>query len=49
MLLTDSENIRNTVAFPMTGKAEDLMMKAPSSVSEKQLKELGLKIVAVKE
>jgi aspartyl-tRNA synthetase len=42
MLLADEENIREVILFPMTQKAEDLMMKAPSSVDPMQLKELGL-------
>ena len=42
MLLADEPNIREVILFPMTGKAEDLMMGAPSEVSEKQLNELGL-------
>ena len=42
MLLANEENIREITMFPMNQNAQDLMMKAPSSVSEKQLKELGL-------
>ncbi len=44
MLLADEPNIREVILFPMTGKAEDLMMGAPSKVDENQLNELGLKI-----
>ena len=44
MLLADEPNLREIVLFPMTGKAEDLMMGAPSEVNEIQLKELGLNI-----
>ena len=44
MLLADEPNLREIVLFPMTGKAEDLMMGAPSNVSENQLKELGINI-----
>jgi aspartyl-tRNA synthetase len=43
MLLADKENIREITLFPMNQNAQDLMMKAPSEVDEKQLKELGLK------
>ena len=43
MLLAGKENIREVTLFPMNQNAQDLMMKAPSDVSEKQLKELGLK------
>ena len=44
MLLADEPNLREIVLFPMTGKAEDLMMGAPSDVNEIQLKELGINI-----
>ncbi len=43
MLLTGEPNIREVIAFPMTQGAEDLMMGAPSEVSEAQLRELHLK------
>ena len=42
MLLADEPNIREVIVFPMTQKAEDLMMGAPSFVSARQLKELKL-------
>lgn len=43
MLLTDSENIREVIAFPMNQKAEEPMMNSPHPVSEKQLRELHIK------
>ena len=45
MLLAEEKNIREVTMFPMNQNAEDLMMSAPSEVSEKQLKELNLKIL----
>ena len=44
MLLQDEPNIREVIAFPKTGEGKDLMMNSPSKISEKQLKELGIKI-----
>jgi len=44
MLLSDEPNIREVIAFPMNQKAQDLMMKAPCTVTERQLKELHLKV-----
>ena len=44
MLLAGEEAIREVIAFPMNKSAMDLMMGAPSEVSEKQLNELGIKI-----
>ncbi len=44
MLLADEPNIREVIAFPLNQQAQDLMMNAPSEVSEKQLKELNIKI-----
>ena len=43
MLLAKEKNIREVTMFPMNQNAQDLMMNAPSDVSEKQLKELNLK------
>ncbi len=43
MLLAEKENIREVTLFPMNQNAQDLMMQAPSEVSEKQLKELSIK------
>jgi len=44
MLLANEKNIREVTMFPMNQNAEDLMMNAPSEVSDKQLKELGISI-----
>jgi len=43
MLLANEANIREVTMFPMNQNAQDLMMKAPSDVDDKQLKELGIK------
>ena len=43
MLLAGKENIREITLFPMNQNAQDLLMKAPSEVDNKQLKELGIK------
>ncbi len=45
MLLANEKNIREVTMFPMNQNAQDLMMNAPSDVSENQLKELNLKII----
>ena len=42
MQIAEEPNLREVIAFPMTQNALDLMMNAPSMVTEKQLKELGL-------
>lgn len=42
MILCNTDNIRDVIAFPKTQKASDLMMECPSSVAEKQLKELKI-------
>jgi len=44
MLLADEKNIREVTMFPMNQNAQDLMMNAPSKVSEEQLKELNLNL-----
>ena len=43
MLLAGKENIREVTLFPLNQNAQDLMMKAPSEVDDKQLKELSIK------
>jgi aspartyl-tRNA synthetase len=45
MLLAGEKNIREVTMFPLNQNAQDLMMNAPSGVSEKQLKELNIKLV----
>lgn len=44
MILNNTENIRDVIAFPKTASASDLMSECPNKVSEIQLKELGLHI-----
>ena len=44
MLLAGEENIREVIAFPMNSKAQDLLMGAPSYVTEKQLREVHIKV-----
>lgn len=44
-MLFNEPNIREVIAFPKTGDSRDLMMDAPSEVTEEQLKELGIKII----
>ena len=44
MLLADEKNIREVTMFPMNQNAQDLMMNAPSEVSDTQLKELNLNL-----
>ena len=44
MLLADEKNIREVTMFPMNQNAQDLMMNAPSNVTDEQLKELNLNI-----
>lgn len=42
MLIAETANIREIIAFPMNQQAEDLLMQAPSNVTEKQLRELNI-------
>jgi len=44
MLVADSSNIREVIAFPKNKKARDLLMRAPSVVTEEQLKDVHIKI-----
>jgi aspartyl-tRNA synthetase len=45
MLLAQEPNLREVIAFPMNQNAEDLLMNAPAAVSEKQLRELHIRVV----
>jgi aspartyl-tRNA synthetase len=45
MMLTNSDNIRDVIAFPKTQSASCLMTEAPAFTSDKQLKELGINVV----
>ncbi len=44
MLLANEKNIREVTMFPMNQNAQDLMMNAPSEVSDDQLKELNISL-----
>jgi len=44
MLLTEEENIREVVAFPMNSNAQDLLMEAPCEVTEQQLREVHIRL-----
>ncbi|MCJ7422228.1 aspartate--tRNA ligase [Sphingomicrobium astaxanthinifaciens] len=46
MLLADEPNIREVIAFPMNQRAQDLMMGAPSLVTDRQLDELSIAVTA---
>ena len=48
MLLANEKNIREVTMFPMNQNAQDLMMDAPSNVSDKQLKELNISLKSKK-
>ncbi len=44
MLIADSQNIREIIAFPKNKRARDLLMRAPSRVSEQQLDDVHIKL-----
>ena len=44
MLIANSDNIREVIAFPKNKKARDLLMRAPSTVTEKQLEDVHIKV-----
>ena len=45
MLIEQEDNIRNVIAFPKNKKARDLLMRAPSKVTEQQLKDVHIKLL----
>jgi aspartyl-tRNA synthetase len=49
MILAGADSLREVIPFPKTAKAQDLMVDAPTPVSEAQLKELGITVRAPKE
>ena len=44
MLLTEEDNIREVIAFPMNSNAQDVMMGSPNEVTEQQLREVHIKL-----
>ena len=44
LIVDDEENIREVIAFPMSGSAQDLMCGAPNDVTEQQLREVHIKV-----
>ena len=48
MILAGADSLREVIPFPKTAKAIDLMMDAPTPVSDRQLKDLGIGVVVPK-
>jgi aspartyl-tRNA synthetase len=48
MLLAQEPSIREVIAFPMNAAAQDLLMQAPSEVTDKQLEEVHIRVVMPK-
>ena len=44
MLISGNESIRDVIAFPLNGNAQDVMMGAPNKVTEQQLREVHVRI-----
>jgi aspartyl-tRNA synthetase len=44
MLLAGQQNIREVIAFPLNQQGQDLLMNAPSDVTDKQLKDLHIRL-----
>ncbi len=49
MIMTNNELIRDVIAFPLNKNAKDLLMGAPSKVSEKQLRDVGIELIKPKQ
>jgi aspartyl-tRNA synthetase len=44
MLIAEEDTIRDVIAFPLNGNAQDLMINAPGEVTEQQLREVHIKV-----
>ena len=49
MLLAEEDTIRDVIAFPLNGAAQDLMMNAPSVVTQQQLDDVHIDVVKEEE